>query len=137
AHRRLPSPRRLRAPLADARLLADLLAKVVELGAVDIADGGDVDLLDLRRVEREGPLDAHAERLLPDGGGLARAGALPADDDALEDGSAAALSLDDREVDAHGVPRLERRQIVTQLTLLECLDDAIHQQEGARPGGQS
>ena len=59
------------AELADASLLADLAAQVVELRAVDVADLHDLDLVDLRRVQRERPLDADAERVLADGERLA------------------------------------------------------------------
>src|SRR4029077_16394859 len=41
------------AQLPDAGLLADLPAEVVQLRAVHVADRGDLDLLDLRRVQRE------------------------------------------------------------------------------------
>src|SRR5262245_43722558 len=44
--------------LADAGLPADLPAQVVELGSVDVALHHPLDPLDLRRVEREGALDA-------------------------------------------------------------------------------
>src|SRR5689334_23563959 len=69
----------------DARLFPHFLAQVVELGATYVTDLDDLDLLDLRRVQRERPLDADAERLLADRERLARAGALALDDDALED----------------------------------------------------
>ena len=77
------------AALADAGALADPVAQVVELGATDVAAGGDLDLLDLRRVHGERALDADAERLLADGERLAGAVALALDDDALEDLGAA------------------------------------------------
>src|SRR5438105_10503069 len=77
--------------LADAGLLADLLAQVVELRAVDVADRGDLDLVDLGRVQREGPLDTDSERLLANGERLVQPGALALQDDALEDLDAAAL----------------------------------------------
>jgi hypothetical protein len=70
-------------------------------------------------VEREGPLDPDAERLLPDGERLAHAGALPLDDDALEDLDAPALAFDDLEMHTHGVAGLELRQVGSQLSLLE------------------
>ena len=119
------------AKLADASLLADLLAQVVELGAVDVADRADLDLLDLRRVHRERPLDADAERLLADGERLAGAGALPLDHDPLEDLDAAALPLDHLEVDANGVPRLEAGNVLAQLALLDALDDRAHGKRAA------
>src|SRR2546429_2096197 len=119
--------------LANARLLADLPAQVVELRAVDVADRGHLDALDLRGVQGKRPLHADAEGLLAHREGLARAGSLAADHDALEDLRPATLPLDHLEVDADGVAGLEGRQIVTQLTPLECLDQAIHRQE--RPEG--
>src|ERR1700685_1997700 len=71
------------AQLAHASLLADLAAKVIELRAVHVADGAHLDLVDLRRMERERALDADAERVLPHREGLTRAGALSLDDDPL------------------------------------------------------
>src|SRR5690242_19914773 len=52
------------AALADAGALADTAAQVVELRAPDVAAGGDLDLLDLRRVQGERTLDTNAEGLL-------------------------------------------------------------------------
>src|SRR5262249_3510221 len=95
------------AQLADAGLLADLAAEVVELRPVDVADRGDVDLVDLRRVERERALDADAEGVLPNRERLAGAGALALDHDPLEDLDPLAVALDHPEVHADGVPRLE------------------------------
>ena len=105
--------------LPDARLLSHFRAQVVELRAVDVADRLHLDLLDLRRVHRERPLDSDAERLLAHGEGLAHAGALALDDDSLEDLEAAALTLDHLEVHADGVARLELGQVGSQLSLLE------------------
>jgi hypothetical protein len=70
-------------------------------------------------VEREGSLDADAERLLADGERLAHACALALDDDALEDLDATALAFDDLEVHAHGIAGFELRQVGSQLSLLE------------------
>jgi len=85
-----------------------------------------------RRVERERPLDADAERLLPHGEGLAGAGSLPLEHDSLEDLDAPACALDHLEVDAHRVARLEARH-VAQLSALEVLDDVAHRKTGQRP----
>ena len=93
------------AALADAGALADATAQVVELRAPDVAAGGDLDLLDLRRVERERALDADAEGLLADREGLAHPLALALDHDALEDLRTAARALDDLEVDLDAVTR--------------------------------
>src|SRR6185503_1996020 len=134
--RRLYRHRQLRpgsvAPLTHPRPLADTAAKVVELRAVDVADRGDLDLLDLRRVERERPLDADAERLLAHGERLARAGSLPLEHDPLEDLHPPASALDDLEVHAHGIARLEARH-VAQLSALEVLDDVAHRKRAGRP----
>jgi hypothetical protein len=105
--------------LADARLLPHFGAQVVELGAVDVADRLHLDLVDLRRVERERALDPDPERLLADGERLPDAGALALDDNALEHLDAPALTLDHLEVHTHGVAGLEDRQVGSQLALLE------------------
>ena len=88
-------------------------------------------------MERERPLDADTEGLLAHGECLSRAGTLALDDDALEDLDATALALDDLEVDADGVARLEPRAIGAQLSLLDVLDDAMHNENGpVRAGAQ-
>jgi hypothetical protein len=115
--------------LADARLLPHLRAQVVQLRAAHVADRLHLDLLDLRRVERERPLDADPEGLLADGERLAHARALALDDNALEDLDAATLSLDHLEVDANGVACLELRQVRPQLALFEELDGICHGEE--------
>src|SRR5262249_15338549 len=117
-------------PLADTGPLADAAAEVVELRAVDVADRGDLDLLDLRRVKRKRPLDTDPEGLLADGEGLACPGSLPLEHDPLEDLHTPARTLDDLEVHAHGVAGLEARH-VAQLSALEVLDDVAH---GKRAG---
>ena len=114
-----------RAALADAGALADAVAQVVELRAPHVAASRHLDLLDLRRVQRERALDADAERLLADREGLAHAVALALDDDALEDLRAAARALDDLEVDAHAIARVEGRD-AAQLGALEAFDNRAH-----------
>src|SRR6266516_2658098 len=120
--------------LTDAGLLADLPAEVVQLRAIDVADRGDLDLLDLRRVERKGALDADAERLLADRERLPGAGALALDHDALEDLDALPLTLDHLEMDTDGIPRLELRDVLAQLGALECFDHLAHRKRARRPG---
>src|SRR5581483_11673655 len=129
------------AQLADASLLADLAAQVVQLRAVHVADRLHLDPVDLRRVQREGALDADPERVLADGERLARPGALPLDHDPLEHLDARAGAFDDAEVHAHGVARLEPRDLA-QLAALDVLDGRAHGKEGpeaasmvAEPGG--
>ena len=113
------------AALAHAGALADAAAQVVELRAPDVAAGGDLDLLDLRRVHRERALDADAEGLLADREGLAHAFALALDHHALEDLRAAPRALDDLEVDLDAVPGLEAGD-AAQLRALEGVDDGAH-----------
>src|SRR5205085_8960730 len=106
----------------------------VELCAVDVADRRHLDLVDLRRVQRERPLDTDAERLLADRERLARARSLPLQDDALEDLDPLALALDHLEVHAHRVSRFELRDPVAQLRALEAVDDVAHAER--RPTGR-
>ncbi len=93
--------------LADTRGLADALFEVVQLGAAHVTASSDLDLLDLRRVQRESTADANTERLLANREGLAHAVALALDDDALEHLRTAAVALDDLEVHADAVSGLE------------------------------
>src|SRR5436309_12002743 len=58
--------------LLDARGTSDPVPKVVELAPPDVAARDDVDRRHGGRVQRERPLDADAERDLPDGERLAR-----------------------------------------------------------------
>src|SRR3954452_24764711 len=127
-HRR--SLRAVLPDLADARPLADASTEVVELRAVHVADRHALDLVDLRRVHRERPLYADAERLLAHGEHLPHARALALDHDALEDLDATPFALDHLEVDTHGVPRLELRDSVAQLRAFEFLDDLAHVKRG-------
>src|SRR3954452_9309929 len=115
---RTPSPARRRsgrgrssalAQLADASLLADLAAQVVELRAVHVADLLHLDLVDLRRMQRERALDADAERVLAHRERLADTGALALDHDPLEPLDPLAAAFDHVEVHAHRVTRLEAR----------------------------
>src|SRR3954451_6842282 len=124
------------AALAHAGALADPAAQVVELGAADVAASGHLDLLDLRRVQRERALDADAEGLLADREGLAHPLALALDDHALEDLRAAPRALDDLEVDLDAVPGLEAGDSA-QLRALEGVDYRAHGREKAREKGLS
>ena len=120
------------AALAHARRAADPVAQVVELGAAHVAAGRDLDPLDLRGVDREGPLHAHAERLLAHREGLAHAASLALDHDALEDLRPPARALDDLEVHAHAVTRLEGGD-TAQLRALDAVDYAGHRAQKTRP----
>src|SRR5215207_7935268 len=100
--------------LLDLGGLAAQLAQVVELGAADVAAGGDLDLLDDRGVHREGALDADTEADLADGEGLPDAAALAADDHALEELDPLAGTLDYAHVHLQRVAGAEVRDVGTQ-----------------------
>src|SRR5450759_2712721 len=123
--------------LADARLLADLLPEVVQLGAAHVADLHHFDLVDLRRVHGERALDTDAEGLLAHGERLAHALALTLDDGALEDLDAVATALDHLEVDLDVVAGLELRHTLAQLLAFDVLDDVHGASFRAKTGGQS
>src|SRR5262249_54273676 len=114
------------APLGDAGGLADPAPQVVELGPAHVAAGRDLEFLDLRRVQRERPLDADPERLLADREGLAHARALAAEDDALEDLGPLARALDHLEVNADTIAGAEGRQAFLQLVALDAFDYGAH-----------
>lgn len=115
--------RGLVALLLETSGLADLVAEEVELGAADLAAADDLDLLDLRRVNREGTLDTHTEADLADGEGLTVRSTMTAGDDALEHLGTLASTLDDLVVDLDGIADVERRQVFTNLLQLYCADD--------------
>src|SRR3954447_7134239 len=115
------------------RLAPDLAAEVVQLRAVDVADRRHVDLVDLRRMERERSLDSVAELLLSHGERLACPRALALEHDSLEHLDPLPLPLDDLEVHPDGVARLELRDPIAQLGALEAVDDVAHRKEGRRP----
>src|SRR5258708_3705015 len=112
--------------LLDAGLLATQVAQVVQLGATDVTTGDDLDRLDRRAVEREGPLDTDAVADLADREGLARTTALAADDHALEDLDTAPRAFSDADVHLERVTRAERRGVGTHRGLLDLLDQGVH-----------
>ena len=101
-----------------ARRLALEVAQVVQLGAPHLGRSHDLDLLDGRRVQREDALDALAERHLAHRERRARAAAVQADHDALEDLDAFLVALAHPHVHADRVARLHRRPL-GQLRLLD------------------
>ena len=118
------------AALGNPGALADLPAQVVELRAADVAARCHLELLDLRRVERKGPLDADSEGVLADGEGLAGAAALALDHYALEHLGPAAVALNHLEVDTHAVAGAELGALLEN-ALLEALDRCAHGALGA------
>src|SRR5689334_13149778 len=101
--------RALRADLAllDAGRLARQVAQVEETAAADFAAALHLDLLDARRVDREGPFHADAVGALANREGRLGAARAAADADTLEDLDALLLALDDDAVDTQGVARPE------------------------------
>ena len=94
ASRRAPSRDDQRFSLIFA-FLPQQFAQVVQLRAAHVATRDDVDVVDVRGVHGERPLDAHAVALLAHGEGLADAAALAAQHHALEDLDAFLGALDD------------------------------------------
>src|SRR5215207_605243 len=119
------------ATLAHASALAYTAAQVVQLGSPHVAASGDLDALDLGRVQGERALDTDAEGLLADGEGLAHPLALALEDDALEDLRTAARTLDHLEVDADPVAGLKSGH-PAELRALEVVDDGAHSEEKPR-----
>src|SRR6202008_1725519 len=89
------------APLAKRGSLADPLAQEVQLGAPDLAVTEDLDLLDPRAVDLEGPLDAAPRRDAPDGDGAGDPAAAEPHHGPLEHLDALAVALDDLGRDLH------------------------------------
>src|SRR5205814_1158162 len=89
------------------------------LCATDVAAGHHLDVVDVRRVDREGPLDADAIALLAHRERLADAATLPTDNDALEDLDALLGALDHLDVHVDGVARVERGDVVAQRRLVD------------------
>src|SRR5439155_6338206 len=105
------------------RRLALEVAQIIQLSAPHLRRPHHLDLLDRRRVERENPLDALAERHFAHRKGPARPAAMHPDDDALEDLDALLVAFAHFHVHADGVARLHRRP-VGQLRLLDHVDTA-------------
>src|SRR5436190_20646281 len=84
-----------RPALPERGRLADAIAKKVQLGPADLAVPEDLDLLDPRAVDLEGPLDADAARDPADGDRAGDPAAAEAHHDALEDLDPLAVALDD------------------------------------------
>src|SRR3990172_7495762 len=131
--RLLPDPVPL---LPDPGLLPGDLPEEEELRPADVALLLDLDLLDPRGVQREGPLDPHAVGFLPDLEGGGDRVAVESDHDPLEVLDPLLLPFPDPEVHAHRVPRLELRAIAAQLRTLQFLEE-LHRTppfDGQLPG---
>src|SRR5262249_39546569 len=107
---------------ADARGAAGALAEGVELRAAHGAAGHDLDLVESRGVHGERPLDPHAVGSLAHGEHLAVPAPAPRDHRPLEDLDPLVVALDDADVNAARVPRLERREVLPKLLGLDLVD---------------
>ena len=99
----------------DLGCLTAQVTQVVQLGTANVTAGQNLDVVDVRCVNREGTLHADAERHLADGKGLTDAGALATDNNATEHLDTGLLSLDDLHVDINGIAGAKLRNIVAQL----------------------
>src|SRR3954452_11630196 len=113
-----------RTALAQCRGLADALAQEVELRAARDAVTNDLDLLEARRVDLEGALDADAAADAADGDRAADASTAQAHYGSLEHLDALAVALADSGGYAHGVTRGELGQVGAQLFRADLVDDA-------------
>lgn len=114
-------------------VLADAAAKVVELGAADLAALGDLDFGNEGAVEGVDALDAFAVAEFAHGDGLALGAAAFADDDAGENLDALFAAFDDSVVDLDGVTDVEFGGVGLHLLTLDLLED-IHGGGAVRAG---
>ena len=108
--------------LFEARGLANLVSKEVQLGSAGASTRIDLDLHDLGRVHWKRTLDTNTERDLADGERLPAACSMSTQDGALEDLYTLPAAFDDSVVNLDRVAYLKLRQVVTNLLLLYCLD---------------
>ena len=127
--------KKLVALLANTGGLADTIAEVEELGATDVTVTDDVELGDLGRVKRESTLDADTEGDLTDGEGLTRRAAAHADDVALEDLDALAVTLLNAVVNLDVIARDDRGDILTNLLTLDSANVIHHVSLSLLPRG--
>src|SRR5207248_454637 len=110
----------------EARGLALQLAQVEEAGALRLAAGDHLDLVDARRIEREDALHAHAVAHLAHGERGVHVPALAADDDSLEDLDSLLVAFADLRMHAQGVTDAEFRHLAADfrrdVALLHQLD---------------
>ena len=105
--------------LLDLGPLPDTVAQVVELGSADVTTGPDLDAVDDRRVDREGPLNPNTEAELADCEGLTDSAALALDDHALEQLDPLAVALDNTDVHLEGVAGAEVGNIVAEALVID------------------
>src|SRR6266508_2076800 len=120
--RLLARARHLSNPLfLETRRFPGQLAEVVELGAPDCGPLDHLDLVDPRRVQREGALHPHSIRDAPDREGCPGAPTALPDDHPLEGLKPLLFALDDLHPHPHGVPGSEAPPVLLELS---CVHDA-------------
>ena len=95
------------------------VAHVVQLCTAHIAAADNLNLLDHRRVNREGTLNTNTERNLANGEGLAHTRALAANNEALENLHTAVLTFNNVHVNVEGVAGGELGNVVTKGLLVD------------------
>src|SRR6266511_1484309 len=121
--RLLARARHLSNPLfLEARRFPGQLAEVVELGAPDCGPLDHLDLVDPRRVQREGALHPHSIRDAPDREGCPGAPTALPDDHPLEGLKPLLFALDDLHPHLHGVPGSDAPPVLLELP---CVHDEI------------
>src|SRR5437879_1600563 len=104
--------------LPDLGRLTDPSPQVVELGPADVTLDDGLDPGDDRRVDGERTFDTHPEADLADRERLPHAGALAADDRALEHMDALEIAFDDEDVDKDRVDGREEGGVVEKGTTI-------------------
>src|ERR1022692_733802 len=112
--------------LLDPGGLAAQGAQVVQLGTAHPTLGDNLDHVDGRSVDREGPLHTDAVADLAHGKGLSCAAALPADDNTLEHLDPGAVTLLDPDMHLQGVTRPESRDVGSNLRALKLGNRGVH-----------
>ena len=95
------------------RLTAQV-TQVVQLCTANVTASQNLDVVDVRGVNREGTLHTDAERHLANGKGLTDTGALATDNNAPEHLNTGLLALNDLHVDINGIAGAKLRNIVAQ-----------------------
>ena len=106
--------------------LAGATAEVVKAGLHHFGLTLDLDFVDVRRVDREHPLDAFAIADATNREGLVDAVPLTGDDDAGVNLDALFVALADFRVHAHAVADFERRDVFFHLRSGDCGNDRVH-----------
>src|SRR5690606_15575541 len=108
------------------RLLADAVAKVIQPRAPHNALAVDLDLFDVRRIDRENTFDAFAIRNAADGESLTDSGPAPGNHDSRENLDPLLVALAHARVDTDAVAHLERGKIRPDLVLGHFFNYGFH-----------